>query len=178
MISSTANPPVFGELDFSYPIQSPYVSQQTYGLYDSNLALNGSALQMQPLDGQLTPGQTHIPHSFHPSPALHIHALHIMESFGDAQTMPPIPMGPPAKPRKRKAPTLRADAWEPYKARIIELHTQQGLPLREVKENIMKEFGFTAEYVSLFKAEQGRARQASNVLIRLCFKGYDNIEHA
>ena len=147
----TTNSPVFGELDFSYPIQSPYVSQQTYGLYDSHLALNGSALQMQPLDGQLTPGQTHIPHSFHPSPA-----PQIIEYFGDAQTIPAIPMGPPAKPRKRKAPTLRADAWEPYKARIIELHIQQGLPLREVKENIMKEFGFTAKYVSLFKAEQGR----------------------
>ena len=151
MNPSTTNPPVFGELDLLYPIQSPYASQQAYGLYGSHLTLNGLALQMQPLDGQLTPGQTHIPHSFHPSPALHIHAPYIMESFGDAQTMPIIPMGPPAKPRKRKAPTLRADAWEPYKARIIELHIQQGLPLREVKENIMNEFGFTAEYVSFLR---------------------------
>lgn len=156
MNPSTADPPIFGELDLSYLIQSPYVSQQAYGLYGNHLALNGSALQMQPLDGQLTAGQTHIPHSFHPSPALHIHAPHIVESFGDAQTMPAIPMGPPTKPRKRKAPTLRADAWEPYKARIVELHIQQGLPLREVKENITKEFGFTAKYVSLFKVEQGR----------------------
>ena len=156
MNPSTANPPVFGELDLSYLIQSPYVSQQAYELYGSNLAPNGSALQMQPLDGQLTPGQTHIPHSFHPPPALHIHAPHIVESFGDAQAIPAIPMGPPTKPRKRKAPTLRADAWEPYKARIVELHIRQGLPLREVREIIMKEFGFTAEYVSLFKVEQGR----------------------
>ena len=155
MNPSTANPPFFGELDLSYSIQSPCVSQQAYELYGSHLALNGSALQMQPLDGQLTPGQTHVPHSFHPSPAFHIHAPHIEESFGDAQTMPAIPMGPPTKPRKRKAPTLRADAWEPYKARIVELHIQQGLPLREVRENIMKEFSFNAEYVSLFKVEQG-----------------------
>ena len=50
--------------------------------------------------------------------------------------------------RKRKAPTLRVDAWEPYKARIIELHIEQGLPLGKVKDTIEKEFGFTAEYVS------------------------------
>jgi len=156
MNPSTADPPIFGELDLSYLIQSPYVSQQAYGLYGNHLALNSSALQIQPLDGHLTPGQTNIPHSFYPSPALHIHAPHIVESFGDARTIPAIPMGPPTKPRKRKAPTLRADAWEPYKARIIELHIQQGLPLREVRENIIKEFGFTAEYVSLFKVEQGR----------------------
>jgi hypothetical protein len=31
-------------------------------------------------------------------------------------------MGPPTGIRKRKAPTLRAHEWEPYKARIIELH--------------------------------------------------------
>jgi len=156
MNPSTANPPVFGELDLLYSMQNPYGSQQAYGLYDNHLTLNGSALQMQPLDGQLTAGQTHIPHSFHPSPALHIHAPYIVESFGDAQTMPAIPMGPPTNPRKRKAPTLRADAWEPYKARIVELHIRQGLPLRKVKEYITKEFGFTAEYVSLFKVEQGR----------------------
>ena len=150
MNPSITNSLDFSELDLSYPILSPYVSQQAYGLYGSHLTLNGSALPMQPLDGQLTPGQTHITNSFYPPPALHIHAPHIMESFGDAQTMPPIPMGPPANPRKRKAPTLRADAWEPYKARIVELHIRQGLPLREVKKNITKEFGFTAEYVSLF----------------------------
>ena len=156
MNPSTADPPISDELDLSYLIQSPYVSQQAYGLYGNHLALNGSALQMQPLDGQLTPGQINIPHSFYPSPALQIHAPHIVESFGDAQTVPVIPMGPPTKSRKRKAPTLRADAWEPYKARIVELHIRQGLSLREVKENITKEFGFTAEYVSLFKVEQGR----------------------
>jgi hypothetical protein len=156
MNPSTANPPVFDELDLSYPIQSPFVSQQTHELYGRHLALNGSASQMQPLDGQLTPGQTHIPHSSHPSPAFHIQAPHIEESFGDAQTMPAIPIGPPTRPRKRKATTLHSNAWEPYKARIIELHIQQGLPLRQVRENIIKEFGFTAEYVSIFKVKESR----------------------
>lgn len=48
--------------------------------------------------------------------------------------------------RKRKAPTLRADAWNPYKYRIIELHIEQDLPLTQVKEVMEKEFGFKAEY--------------------------------
>ncbi|KAF2807249.1 TPR-like protein [Mytilinidion resinicola] len=59
--------------------------------------------------------------------------------------MPTTSMGPPTKPRKRKAPTLRADAWEPYKARIVELHIARKLPLPEVKKRIEEEFGFTAE---------------------------------
>lgn len=55
-------------------------------------------------------------------------------------------MGPPSKRRKKKAPTLRAKDWEPYKARILELHDARKLPLAKVKEMIEKEFGFTAEY--------------------------------
>lgn len=31
-------------------------------------------------------------------------------------------MAPPPNPRKRKAPTLRQEDWEPVKARIVELH--------------------------------------------------------
>ena len=54
---------------------------------------------------------------------------------------------PPPKYRKKKAPTLRAKDWEPYKARVLELHDSQKLPLVKVKEMIEKEFGFTAEYV-------------------------------
>jgi Clr5 domain len=58
-------------------------------------------------------------------------------------------MAPPLKTRKRKAPTLRADDWEPYKARIIELHVSQSRPLHEVKMIIERELGFQAEYVPL-----------------------------
>ncbi|RGP64701.1 kinesin light chain 2 [Fusarium sporotrichioides] len=54
-------------------------------------------------------------------------------------------MGPPPKRRKRKAPTLRAKDWEPYKARILELYDEQKLPLPKVKIMIEEEFGFTAE---------------------------------
>lgn len=62
----------------------------------------------------------------------------------------PVSMGPPAKPRKKKAATLSAAAWDPYKASIIELHITEGLPLPEVKDLMEKEFGFVAECVSSF----------------------------
>ena|SRR5436190_5575544 len=65
----------------------------------------------------------------------------------DSQNMMTTSMGPPSKPRKPKAPTLRADDWEPYKARIIELHIKQNLPLPEVRDTIKQEFNFKAEYV-------------------------------
>lgn len=54
----------------------------------------------------------------------------------------------PIKPRKKKAPTLNADAWQPYKARIIELYREHDLPLKAVKAKIEEEYPhFTAEYV-------------------------------
>ncbi|WZH43997.1 Kinesin light chain 2 [Fusarium acuminatum] len=54
-------------------------------------------------------------------------------------------MGPPPKRRKKKAPTLRAKDWEPYKARILDLHVTQKLSLETVKNMIETEFGFTAD---------------------------------
>jgi hypothetical protein len=64
---------------------------------------------------------------------------------GAADSKLTVSMAPPTRPRKRKAPTLRADAWEPYKDRIIELHITQGLPLSEVRKKVEEEFGFKAE---------------------------------
>ncbi|KAF1838133.1 hypothetical protein BDW02DRAFT_489931 [Decorospora gaudefroyi] len=68
----------------------------------------------------------------------------------DTTTAPSHPfaglsMDPPAIPRRKKAPTLRESDWEPYKARIIELHITQKRPLPEVRLLIEKEYGFTAE---------------------------------
>jgi hypothetical protein len=54
-------------------------------------------------------------------------------------------MDPPAPSRKKKAPTLRASDWEPYKARIIELHIVQNLSIPNVRSIIEEEFGFKAE---------------------------------
>lgn len=58
---------------------------------------------------------------------------------------PPSPMGPPARPRKRKAATLRAHDWEPYKKRILDLHIVQNLSLPKVRQMIEEEYGFKAE---------------------------------
>jgi hypothetical protein len=54
-------------------------------------------------------------------------------------------MDPPAISRKRKAPTLRASDWEPYKARIVELHIVQNLSIPNVRSIIEEESGFKAE---------------------------------
>jgi hypothetical protein len=59
-------------------------------------------------------------------------------------------MPPPTQSRKRKAPTLHGDDWEPVKARVIELHIEQKLPLPKVKEIVEEEFkplGFNATSV-------------------------------
>jgi len=154
MNPSTANPPVFGELDLSYQIQSQYVSRRDE-LYSSHLALDDSASQTLPIDRPASTGQSYVSYLFDPSSALHTGEPYNAEPFSETQVTPAIPMGPP-KSRKRKAPTLHTDAWEPYKARIVELHITQGLPLREVKKTIKSDFGFTAEYATLFKIEQDR----------------------
>jgi hypothetical protein len=62
----------------------------------------------------------------------------------DSQSMLP----PPAKPRKKKAPTLRESDWVPHQTRITELYSS-GLPLKEVMKVIEEETGFSAEYVYL-----------------------------
>ncbi|KAF0644328.1 hypothetical protein FPSE5266_20048 [Fusarium pseudograminearum] len=65
-------------------------------------------------------------------------------SLSDAE-LTATPMGPPPKRRKKKAPTLRAKDWEPYRARILELHDEQKLSLPRVKTIIEQEFEFVAE---------------------------------
>lgn len=93
------------------------------------------------------------------------HVSHFVDpEFSESAPLPPrvllqneqpdiheLAMAPTKKPRKKKAPTLHASAWEPVKERIIELHItrQPALPLRQVKEIIETEYGFVAEYVFL-----------------------------
>ncbi|KAJ4341733.1 hypothetical protein N0V95_007125 [Ascochyta clinopodiicola] len=71
-----------------------------------------------------------------------------------APTMSAASMSMETQPRKRKAPTLRADAWEPYKSRILELHITQKRPLAEVKEMIKQEYQFVPEYVIPLRTKQ------------------------
>ncbi|KEZ45389.1 hypothetical protein SAPIO_CDS2224 [Scedosporium apiospermum] len=64
----------------------------------------------------------------------------------DAVEVANVSMGPPTRPRKRKAGTLKAEDWEPRRPFIKRLHIDQGLPLKEVKNRMESEFGFKAEY--------------------------------
>lgn len=145
----------FPQFDFPYAAEIHNIAQQPYNPYDDGLALN-SALQAQPQSEQFMFGQDPILHSFDPSPALHSHEHNGVEPTSGVQTTPATSMPPPSQKRKRKVPTLRANDWEPYKARIVELHIAQRLPLPEVKQKIEGEFGFTAEYVMPFDVEQTR----------------------
>ncbi len=65
--------------------------------------------------GEIRTAQSGVPRSFDLSPTLHLSQPHDVQSFSDSHGMPANPMAPPSKPRKRKAPTLRADVWEPYR---------------------------------------------------------------
>ena len=87
------------------------------------------------------------PASNPPPPLDHPNRAQSFQLPSDVQDIAAPPIPPPTKTRKRKAPTLTADAWNPYKDRIVELHIEQNLPLSKVKETMEKEFGFTAEYV-------------------------------
>jgi hypothetical protein len=144
---STTNPPFFEEFSPSNLIPSSYITHGFNEPYGTHLALN-PALQTEPQGGQFMIS------SFDPSPSFSIHTQHDAENASYTQTTPKIFMGPPSRPRKSKAPTLRAKDWEPYKARIVELHITQGLPLKEVINHIQKEFGFTAGYITLLKTSK------------------------
>ncbi|KAI8718480.1 Clr5 domain-containing protein [Fusarium sp. LHS14.1] len=124
------------------------IEQQAYEPHGVHPALDGSASQWQAPYGQFMTDQNPILHPLNLPQGYLIHTPQNAGAFGDigdTQTMPATPMGPPPKRRKKKAPTLRAEAWEPYKARILELHVTQKLSLGMVKKQIEEEFGFTAE---------------------------------
>jgi hypothetical protein len=96
----------------------------------------------------LMTGQNHVSPSLGESQDSLIQAPQDMGSHGDFDNSLVSSIGPQPRGRKKKAPTLRAKDWEPYKARILDLHDTQNLPLETVKNMIENEFGFTAEYVT------------------------------
>ncbi len=51
--------------------------------------------------------------------------------------------------RKRKAPTTKDHHWEPLKARILELHSGERLPIKKLRRVIQEETGFDATSVTL-----------------------------
>ena len=144
-------------MDYVYPDLSAFFTpgssatpNQALELHGNNPDFDGHALgSLGPL-GYSTPADHYMSNS--------MDILSVPATYPPLNTSPssnhydvPAPsMGPPPKRRKRKAPTLRAVDWEPYKARIIELHITQKPPLslKEVKDTLEREFGFVAEYVA------------------------------
>jgi hypothetical protein len=149
------NPPDLAPVNFPQPrslhaTDDFPTTQQAYGAYDVDGTLS-FALQAQFSSEHYGITQAHPLHMLSLSPALHNDKQHNAEPVGDFQpvfTAPASPMGPPAQPRKRKAPTLRADDWEPHKHRVLELHLTQELPLPEVRKRMEDDYGFIAKYVA------------------------------
>ena len=129
------------------PMQPLYGTYDVHGAFDFTL---GAQLPGDPF----AIAQNHALHPFSQSSVLPSYAQHdgtsaaISESVRAAPAGPTSPMGPPARPRRRKAATLRAGDWEPYKERILDLHIAQNLPLPKVKQIIEEEYSFTAEYAT------------------------------
>jgi hypothetical protein len=126
---------------FELPFELPFE------LYGEVPALEDPALEPIHSLGQLPSSDNYMLHSFNSSPLPNPSTSTGEQAPSDAQNVVITSMGPPSKPRKPKAPTLRADDWEPYKARIIELHIEQNVPLPKVRDIIEQEFNFKAEYV-------------------------------
>ncbi|CVK90685.1 uncharacterized protein FPRN_07256 [Fusarium proliferatum] len=106
----------------------------------------------QALDGQFSANQSHSHAPPNPFSDLYIQELQNasssdnMDDLGAAAQITPTPtLGPPRKSRKKKAPTLRDEDFEPFKDRILELYETQKLSLQKVKSMIEEEFGFTAQ---------------------------------
>ncbi|KAF2190067.1 hypothetical protein K469DRAFT_682227 [Zopfia rhizophila CBS 207.26] len=98
--------------------------------------MNGPDLEPLPIHGQVTTRQISM---LDPSPALRFDEPSSMGIVGDAQEISTVPKAPPTKLRKRKALTLRATDWEPYKTQIVELHitqTYRSQKLRQYRSRI------------------------------------------
>lgn len=95
-------------------------------------------------------------HDVQPAPFATGSATEQGDGLGNLRNFQPstIPsMAPPPVPRKRKAPTLTAADWEPYKQDVLDLHVTQGLTLPEVREKMIEKRGFIAEYVTVIKTK-------------------------
>ena len=133
----------------SYPLQYQYITNQAVESVYFSSVQDRFALEHAPSAEQRT--TIHPPHISHgqesilpPSSKDEQHNLQL-DTAGLGTTS--SSMGPPPKKRKRKAPTLHSEMWDPYRGRILELHISRGLPLKEVQKIIEAETGFSAKYV-------------------------------
>ena len=137
----------------------PAVSNQAQELYGKTPDFEGHALDSLVPLGYVAPTDHYISNSMDTVPVPYARPPSNASPSSDHHDIDGPSMGPPTKTRKKKAPTLRPADWEPYKARIIELHITQDPPLslKEVKDTMEREFGFVAEYVSSGMRGQGKA---------------------
>jgi Clr5 domain len=131
--------------DISYFTQNQRSSSQAIEPYSMYALLQEPASETLLPAAQPAHTNNHILHPFDSYPAPYTTQSQDVQPFSDIQDRIVQAMGPSTNTRRKKAPTLRCEAWAPYKDRIIELHITQRLPLREVKVIIEKEFGFVAE---------------------------------
>ena len=125
-------------------------TNQAFEFHGNNSVLEDRASEILPSLEQIASTHNYVSHSFDLSPAPYTNQPQNFPPPNETTDTTAPSMGPPTRTRKRKAPTLHADDWEPYKARIIELHIERDppFPLRKVKDNIEAESGFVAEYAS------------------------------
>jgi hypothetical protein len=155
----TLMPAYLAQLELPHTGNHNAPAQQTYELHGVD-GVSAFTLQTQRSGGLVTTTQNHAPHPLGPllQPGHMQHdaafAGNNSQSASASTTAagPASPMGPPDRPRKRKAATLCADYWEPYKKRILDLHIEQKKPLPEVRQTIEKEYGFKAGYVASLRA--------------------------
>jgi hypothetical protein len=147
------------ELDLPHTTYYNAPPQQLYGSYGVDHT-SAFAVQAQRSGGPVATTPNHSLHPFtlpiwQPS---HDHLKSVPASNSQPASAstaiagPTSSMRPPDRPRKRKAATLRADDWEPYKKRILDLHIEQRLALPKVRDMIEVEYGFKAEYVTILRA--------------------------
>jgi len=136
----------------SYLMQNHGTTDQAFEFHGNNSVLEDRVSEILPPLGQIASTHNYVSRSFDPSPAPYTSQPQNFPPPNETKDTTAPSMGPPTRTRKRKAPTLHADDWEPYKARIIELHIERDppFPLRKVKDIIETEFGFVAEYASSY----------------------------
>jgi hypothetical protein len=125
--------------------------------HSTNAEPDGSTQQNQVLGEHFVPDQNQaLPPSIPPHHASCQPQNMPPANNADAQAMAP------ALKRGKKAKTLRPEDWEPYKARVLELHSTQKKTLDEVRKIIEKEFGFVAKYAAFPQAKQNQGSNSAD----------------
>ncbi|KAF3000914.1 hypothetical protein E8E13_008418 [Curvularia kusanoi] len=122
-------------------------AQQMFEQYGLD-SMSVSTWQVQSFGGPAVTMQPFVPPTLYPSHEQFHNGFLGNKPSTILPKAPKAPMLPkvPQKPmRKRKAATLHAADWEPYRKRILELHIKQNRSVHEVKQMMEAENGFKAE---------------------------------